>query len=129
MIRVLEKNLKYLQEKMHYLIPKCSPVQLVKTNREVFNFLVHFKIPLCIWFWISIKFCTYQYVTLPFLWNLIFDQSRTSGGNSCHLQFSTADKQPWFSKWHQLLFTFRSYTYRMSGQTKYTRKWIFNLRS
>ena len=37
------------------------------------------------------------------------------------------DKRPWSSKWHQLLFTFRSCTSMILSQTKYTRKCTLNL--
>ena len=77
--------------------------------------------------WISIKFCIYWYVRLIFLWNPIFDQSRTVSGYSCHFQFNVVDKRSWSSKWQQLLFACKPCTYRLSNQTKYTQRCKLNL--
>ena len=80
-----------------------------------------------VWLWISNKFCIYQYVTLPFLWNPILDQSRAIGGYSHHLQFSglTNDHNP--ANGTNCFFTLRTCTYRISSQTKYTRKCTLSL--
>ena len=61
-----------------------------------------------VWFWISIEFCSYQHVTLTFLWNPIFKKSRAVGDYSRHLPFNVVDKRPRSSKWHQLFFCFQT---------------------